>query len=164
MAAKHQATTQPSGLSKHDKDYGTPVAGSKTEARGILAHERISREILELCCVIEDNGTRRRIENNNKSDISYNPESTKEQPCSKDSVNEHFVTVIEFKKLFDIYTYISNKLVGVLLRARKYGILDFQGETLFQKRDDAVVITLLYSPSEVRERLKEKTFSWGKCM
>ena len=39
-----------------DEDYGTPVAGSKTEARGKLAHERVSREILELCCVIEENG------------------------------------------------------------------------------------------------------------
>ena len=43
-------------LKKTDKDYGTPVVGSKTEARGKLAHERVSREILELCCVIEENG------------------------------------------------------------------------------------------------------------
>jgi hypothetical protein len=31
-----------------------------------------------------------------------------------------------------IYTSISNKVVGVLLRARKHKFLDFEGETLFQ--------------------------------
>ena len=50
-----------STLAKHDKGYGTPVEGSKTEARAKLAHERISREILELCCVIADNGKRSKL-------------------------------------------------------------------------------------------------------
>ena len=51
-------TCQPTKrLDKNDKDYGTPVAGSKTEARGKLAHERVSKEILELCYVIQENGT-----------------------------------------------------------------------------------------------------------
>jgi thiamine kinase-like enzyme len=31
-----------------------------------------------------------------------------------------------------IYTSISNKVVGVLLRARKHKLVDFEGETLFQ--------------------------------
>jgi hypothetical protein len=31
-----------------------------------------------------------------------------------------------------IYTGISNKVVGVLLRARKHKFVDFEGETLFQ--------------------------------
>jgi hypothetical protein len=31
-----------------------------------------------------------------------------------------------------IYTSISNKVVGVLLRARKHKFVDFEGETLFQ--------------------------------
>ena len=35
---------------------------------------------------------------------------------------------------------ISNKLVGLLIRARKHGHIDFQGECLFQGRDDEVVI------------------------
>ena len=57
MASPHpEGAKQVNGVRKHDKDYGTPVAGSKTEARAKLAHERISREILEMCCVIEDNG------------------------------------------------------------------------------------------------------------
>ena len=123
---------------KKDSNYGTPVAGSKTEARGKLAHQRISNEIIELCAVIEDNGMR---------------------------VDENRTT-ITFGRLFDIYTVISNKVVGVLLRARKYGFVSFEGETLFQRRDDNVVITLLLPTSKVKEIQKEgKTdFQWGKCI
>lgn len=123
---------------KKDSNYGTPVAGSKTEARGKLAHQRISNEIIELCAVIEDNGMR---------------------------VDENRTT-ITFGRLFDIYTVISNKVVGVLLRARKYGFVSFEGETLFQRQDDNVVITLLLPTSKVKEIQKEgKTdFQWGKCI
>lgn len=34
--------------------------------------------------------------------------------------------------LLQIYTVISDKVVGILLRARKHHILDFEGECLFQ--------------------------------
>ncbi|KAI6234458.1 GOLD domain-containing protein [Aphelenchoides fujianensis] len=60
-------------------------------------------------------------------------------------------TVITFGELFRIYQYISDKVVGMLLRARKNKMLDFEGEMLFQRRDEAVVITLLLSPAEVKE-------------
>ena len=149
------------GLRKHDKDYGTPVAGSKSEARAKLAHERVSSEILEMCCVIEYNGKKRQIKDLDMNNINKIDESTN---SFQNDVEERFVTEIDFKRLFDIYVGISNKLVGVLLRARKYGIVDFPGEILFQRRDDDVMIKLLYEPSKIRERLKEKTFSWGKCM
>ena len=33
-----------------------------------------------------------------------------------------------------IYTRISSKVVGILLRARKYGFVDFEPEILFQVR------------------------------
>ena len=82
-----------------------------------------------------------------------------------DDAGEDFQVVIEFGRLFEIYTHISNKLVGVLLRARKYGLVDFEGETLFQGRDNKVSVILLHSPARVREMLREKTdFKWGKCM
>ena len=73
---------------------------------------------------------------------------------------------ITFGRLFEIYTVISNKVVGVLLRARKYGFVTFEGETLFQRQDDHVVITLLLPTSKVKEIQKEgKTdFQWGKCI
>ena len=37
-----------SSIKPGDINYGKPVAGSKTEARGKKAHERISNEIVEL--------------------------------------------------------------------------------------------------------------------
>ena len=37
-----------SSIKPGDINYGKPVAGSKTEARGRKAHERISNEIVEL--------------------------------------------------------------------------------------------------------------------
>lgn len=49
---------------------------------------------------------------------------------------------MRFKELFELYKVISNKLVGLLLRARKYGLVKFEGEMLYQGRDDKVVITL----------------------
>jgi hypothetical protein len=45
-------------MSKKDDNYGKPVAGTKSEARGKIAHQNISNEILELCAVIEDNGVK----------------------------------------------------------------------------------------------------------
>ena len=47
---------------------------------------------------------------------------------------------------FKIYTNISNKLVGILLKARKQGYLNFQGEMLLQNRDENVPIQLIRSP------------------
>jgi hypothetical protein len=42
----------------------------------------------------------------------------------------------------------------------------FEGETLFQRRDDDVVITLLVTASQAREMAREgkEDFHWGKCM
>ena len=54
MASNHQIAKPVNSIGKHDKGYGTPVEGSKTEARAKLAHERISREILDLCTIIYD--------------------------------------------------------------------------------------------------------------
>ena len=57
---------------------------------------------------------------------------------------------IQFGRLFEIYVRISNKLVGVLLRARKHGLVHFEGETLFQRRDDHVPVSLLRPSKEIR--------------
>uniref|UniRef100_A0A4W6EHQ3 Costars domain-containing protein n=1 Tax=Lates calcarifer TaxID=8187 RepID=A0A4W6EHQ3_LATCA len=53
------------------------------------------------------------------------------------------VITVEFGKLFEHYVTISNKLVGILLRARKQKLVDFKGEMLWQGKDDHVLITLL---------------------
>ncbi|XP_074661901.1 actin-binding Rho-activating protein-like [Tubulanus polymorphus] len=110
-------------LSKDDPDYGKPVAGSSTERRGQQAGSHISREIIELCEIISDVGERQR-------DGTW---------C------------IRFGTLFDTYTKISNKLVGMLMRARKQRLIDFEGEMLFQRRDDEVLIHLLVNPFEFEE-------------
>ena len=50
------------GAATHNRPstYGTPVEGSKTEQRGRKAHERLSKEILELCEIIGEVGWARR--------------------------------------------------------------------------------------------------------
>lgn len=123
-------------------EYGTPVAGTKTAQRGHQAHNRISNEIIQLCTVIDDNG-----------------ETTLDQGSNP-------VKEITFGQLFDIYTHISNKVVGILLRARKYGLVDFEGEMLYQRRDDDVIIRLIATPDKARAMAKEgeEDFEWGKCM
>lgn len=55
-----------------------------------------------------------------------------------------------------IYVHISDKVVGLLLRARKHKLLDFEGEILFQRRDDDVPIMMLKTMKEIRDILKQK--------
>lgn len=55
-----------------------------------------------------------------------------------------------------IYASINNKLVGLLLRARKQKIIDFEGEMLFQRRDDEVPIFMLKTVDEIKGILNEK--------
>ncbi len=46
------------------------------------------------------------------------------------------------------------QVVGMLIRARKYGLVDFEGEMLYQRQDDQKIVTLLYPLEEIRRRLK----------
>ncbi|KAL8186485.1 UNVERIFIED_CONTAM: hypothetical protein K2H54_072248 [Gekko kuhli] len=98
-----------------DASYGRPPEGSKTEQRGKDAHTHIGKEVEELCLVIRNVGM----------------------------TGQDGHVKITFKQLFDRYVTISNKVVGVLLRARKHGLVDFEGEMLWQGKDDDVIITLL---------------------
>lgn len=95
--------------------YGRPVEGSKTEKRGQQAAQLLFNEIKLLCDIIKKHG-------------------------EKGEDGKHWIT---FKELFEMYKVISNKVVGLLIRARKHGLVAFEGEMLYQKRDDATVITLL---------------------
>lgn len=112
---------------RNDKEYGRPVAGSKTETRGRFAGAHISQEVKQLCQIILQMG--------------------EEQPDGTFSVT--------FRRLFDRYTRISNKVVGMLLRARKQNLVHFEGEVLFQRRDDDVIITLLHMPEELENDPEE---------
>lgn len=128
--------TGPQRLAKDDPNYGRPVAGSKSEMRGKRAARHINAEVMLLCDMIHQEGQRL----------------------------EDGTAVISFGDLFQIYTRISNKVVGMLLRARKYGLVDFEGEMLFQRRDDDVPILLTRSIASIRDELGEdKEFDVGVC-
>lgn len=58
--------------------------------------------------------------------------------------------------LLQIYNYISDKVVGILLRARKHKLLEFEGEMLYQRRDDDVPIFLLRPIKDIRQELNAK--------
>ncbi|OCT77085.1 actin-binding Rho-activating protein [Xenopus laevis] len=102
-------------LHKGDKGYGHPEEGTKTAERATRAEAHIHREMKDLCFVI----------------------STLSDPDKNGTVR------VTFGELFDRYVRISDKVVGILLRARKHGMVDFPGEMLWQGRDDHVIITLL---------------------
>ncbi|XP_069691929.1 actin-binding Rho-activating protein-like isoform X2 [Periplaneta americana] len=127
-AAEGAALDKPT-LDKNDPNYGRPVAGSKTDMRGKKAHTHISKEVLQLCQIIYENG----------------------EPIEEMTEDGRNQIVISFGELFQIYTSISNKVVGVLLRARKHKFVDFEGETLFQRRDDDVPVILRKSLPEIGE-------------
>lgn len=113
------------------EEYGRPKAGSLTEYRGKKANIQVYQEMLELCTVIHDEG----------------------QAVSK---KEPEMRVIMFGELFNIYTHINDKLVGLMLRARKHELIQFEGEMLFQRRDDHVPVFLLKPLREIREILVGK--------
>nr|CDJ88296.1 Dsim\GD16590-PA [Haemonchus contortus] len=110
---------------KNASDYGRPPPGSKTEARGIRAGVHVCREILFLCEIINEN-------------------AEGEEPHKW----------IKFGKLFYVYAFYSDKLVGMLIRARKYGLVDFEGEMLYQKQDDEKIVTMMMPIAEIRTRMQ----------
>ncbi|KAK6024699.1 hypothetical protein OSTOST_09488 [Ostertagia ostertagi] len=123
----YSANYVPKKFSKHSAEYGTPKPGTLTEMRAKKASKHVAKEMLYLCEIIREYGYR-----SNDGRIS-----------------------ITFGKLFNVYQYISDKVVGMLLRARKHHMVDFEGEMLFQRRDDAVVITLLLSNEELERGIEE---------
>jgi len=110
-------------IKKTDFRYGRPKHGSLTEKRGISAGNTISKEIIELCEIIDMCGIPR-------------PDGN---------------MLIRFGQLFQLYTRISDTVVGMLIRARKYGLVDFEGEMLYQRQDEEKIITLLKPIGEIRK-------------
>ncbi|KAM9738128.1 actin binding Rho activating protein b [Menidia menidia] len=102
-------------LQKGQEGYGRPKEGTKTAERAKRAEQHIHREIDDMCYVIR---------------TMADPD-----PDGK--------TRVTFGELFDRYVRISDKVVGILMRARKHGKVAFEGEMLWQGQDDGVVITLL---------------------
>lgn len=86
--------------------FNRPAAGSLSDLRARKASAHILKEILEMCEVIYRDGT----------------------PCR----DQPEIIGITFGDLFNIYVHISDKCVGILLRARKQQFVEFEGECLFQ--------------------------------
>ena len=63
-------------------------------------------------------------------------------------------TLMLFREIFDLYQSISNKVVGILARARKNRLIHFEGETLFQGTSDETNVTLLRSISDIEEHFR----------
>ena len=79
---------------------------------------------------------------------------------SIDDEDDEETTVMLFGDLFKLYTRISDKVVGILLRARKYGLVHFEPEILFQGQDDNEPIFLMKPMAEIYEIFnKHKSFS-----
>ncbi|XP_034747948.1 actin binding Rho activating protein b [Etheostoma cragini] len=102
-------------LQKGEEGYGRPKEGTKTAERAKRAEQHIHREIADMCYVIR----------------------TMADPDPDGEIR------VTFGQLFDRYVRISDKVVGILMRARKHGKVTFEGEMLWQGQDDKVVITLL---------------------
>uniref|UniRef100_A0AAY4EQ79 Actin-binding Rho-activating protein n=1 Tax=Denticeps clupeoides TaxID=299321 RepID=A0AAY4EQ79_9TELE len=102
-------------LRKGEEGYGRPKEGSKTAERAKRAEAHIHREIEDMCFII-------------RTMADPDPDGR---------------TRVTFGELFDRYVRISDKVVGILMRARKHGKVAFEGEMLWQGQDDGVIITLL---------------------
>nr|XP_023667582.1 actin-binding Rho-activating protein [Paramormyrops kingsleyae] len=102
-------------LHKGQEGYGRPKEGSMTAERAKRAEAHIHREIDDMCFIIR----------------------TMTEPGADGRIR------VTFGELFDRYVRISDKVVGILMRARKHSKVAFEGEMLWQGQDDHVVITLL---------------------
>lgn len=117
-------------LTKADDKYGMVVSGTLTEKRGKRAKDFIAGNIVELCETIKSCGF----------------------------VNEEGEHVITFGQIFRAYERINDKVVGLLVRARRHGLVDFPGEMLYQRQDDHVIIKLLKIPTVEELELKYISF------
>lgn len=94
------------------------------------ANIQVYQEMIELCGIIESEG----------KPVKGEPE----------------LSQIDFGDLFHIYVNINDKVVGLLLRARKHELLTFEGEVLFQKFHDHVPIFLLRPFKQIKEIMNAK--------
>mmetsp|Transcript_11718 Transcript_11718/g.16746 ORF Transcript_11718/g.16746 Transcript_11718/m.16746 type:complete len:138 (+) Transcript_11718:2-415(+) len=102
------------GLKKGDKGYGTAPEGSASAKRAEKATQWVKEQIVQLIQIIQDLG-----------------EGMKPLPYTT------------FGILFVEYENISDTLVGILQRAKKYGVLTYEGDMLWQGQSDDVQIHLL---------------------
>jgi len=112
---------------KHGAGYGKPPPGSKSEARAKKYNENCAKEVIQLCGLIQEKGF---------------------------TDNEGRRAIL-FGDLFNYYRFISDKCAGLLLRARRYKLVSFQEEMLFQGQDTNTVITMLRTFEDIHKQYKE---------
>ena len=100
-----------------------------------MSNIKVSEDVVELCTIIETNG---------------------------DKIDDQ-KSVITFGKLFDLYENISENLVAFLRRAKKFKFVEFEGEMLFQGKDNETKITLLKSAAEVKQIASESWMGQKLC-
>jgi len=111
----YDSSTHAKGKNKPgQKGYGKAPEGSKSAARAAKAKLWVKQQIGQLISVIKKIG-------------------------SQSSQGRYEVT---FGIIFVAYQDISDTLVGILRRARKYGCVEFEGDMLFQGQSDNVIISL----------------------
>jgi len=115
----------PQKLDKNDPNYGRPDQNSLTAQRARDGEAKLRQEVCDLCNVIFEMGEK--------------PSGSEEGGGEEDNQGK---ARIKFGKLFQIYNGINDKVVGLLIRARKKRMLTFEGEMLFQRRDDEKWISL----------------------
>jgi len=103
-----------SQLSKDDPSYGRPERHTLSAMRAAAGEAKMRGDICEVCEVIFRHGQR----------------------------TDDGLAAIQFGQLFSIYNRINDKLVGLLIRARKRDLLDFEGEMLYQGKDDETWVVL----------------------
>ncbi|CAL4120239.1 unnamed protein product, partial [Meganyctiphanes norvegica] len=128
------AGTKPKRLSKDDPNYGRPLPGSKSEKRAQAAQQHIMMEIKYCVDMVWDCAEWR-------------------SPDGRGAIT--------FGRLFNIYIAISDKVVGTLLRARKHGYVTFEGEMLYQRRDEDKIIKHTRPYNTIRARFGQKPLTSG---
>ena len=104
--------------------------GTKTAERGARANKHVHREILELIEVIYMSGFPADGAEDEHVSVMFFGDlfrlADHIRPCGD---HGNLVNNPLFRR---VYTRISDKVVGILLRAKKYGLLYFEPEMLFQ--------------------------------
>merc|ERR1712168_255638 len=127
ICCKNQEAALQSLRESYGAGYGKPLPGSASDIRGQKYQKGVTKEVIDLCRMIYNHGFRLN--------------------------NGH--TLMLFGEIFNIYQKISNKVVGILARARKNRLVHFEGETLWQGRNDETNVTLLRPIQDITDHLRD---------
>jgi hypothetical protein len=135
--SKHYDKSKQTKLKKGDKGYGSAKAGSKSAARAKKAKEWVKEQIGILIKTINKIGKKNKL---SQQQVKSIPAAIAE---AQSVTVGHKCCQVDFGLLFKTYQDISDTLVGMLRRAKKYKLLNFEGDMLFQGQSDNVIIFLL---------------------